>query len=615
MTRLLVADLNASRASAREPYRLLAKQGFQVLVLVPSKWKEAYGESSFEPEPPLAGLEVKALRPLFNGRYHRVRFQSLEKAVAQFQPDHLWIHAEPENFLAAQALAARDRACPRAELSLVSWRNLEYRRGGLPYKGAWLHQKIEDHLKAGGARLLCYNEDAARIMGGLGFKVIPTRMGVSLRNFSPGSKSAARRALGLHGAGKVAGFAGRCIAEKGVEDLVAALEDLRGWSLLLIGDGPKLDDWLRLAKAKGVQAEHRRLGSEQMALGLRAMDALVLPSHSSKAWKEQFGRVLVEAMACGTPVIGSDSGAIPQVIGKAGIVFPEGDRRALASALQSIPSKAAGLRKLGLKRAKEYSWPAILPSLKAAFGPSSNALNRVAVQGVGVFTGSRWEALGVFDVMLRSKQSACVFYLNAHTANLAASDPDFRAAFRQADLVLPDGAGVLISARLNRRRLQERLALGDLLAPMAERAGALGQKVFLWGGEPGVAQLASVRLKAKVVGQSHGFQKSREERQQVIGRIKKSGANVVFLGMGSPIQEAMALRLKDEIPGVKAVVCGNAFAFLVGLQQRAPHWMQNSGMEWFWRFMLEPGRLSRRYLVGNTRFLTRAVWERLGGRP
>ncbi len=599
-----MADFNACRAPQQEPYRLLAEAGFEVMLALPQAWQEAHGLAKAELPKPHARLRAALLPLVFNGKYHRVLFAGLSRLVKEFQPDHLWVHAEPENFLALQALRARDRHCPRAALTLVSWRNIDYGRNRLPYRLAGLHQRIEDRLRRSGARLLCYNRDALRIMGGLGFEVASTRMGVSLAHFSPGSKAAARRKLGLKARGRVAGFAGRFLPEKGVSDLIQAAARLKGWSLLLIGDGPARRAWLEQAAAAGVAVEWRVLKHEDMAVGLRAMDLLALPSRSTPAWKEQFGRVLIEAMACGTPVAGSDSGAIPEVIGTSGAVFPEGDVAALARALAA--RKARGLA----ARARHFSWDSIARELRAIFPPLSNRLNSVPVQGVGVFGGGKWEALGVVEMMLRSRQAACVFYLNAHTANLAASDLGFRAELNSAELVLPDGGGVLLAARLMGRPLKERLALGDLVQPMAGRAALLGRPVFLWGGEKGVAEAAASVLPGKIAGCSHGFQDAAGE-EAVIARIRASRAGLVFVGMGSPRQERLCLRLRREIPGIKAVACGNAFTFIAGLQRRAPLWMQRSHMEWLWRLGLEPRRLWRRYLLGNLRFLWRSLWERL----
>ena len=93
---------------------------------------------------------------------------------------------------------------------------------------------------------------------------------------------------------------------------------------------------------------------------MNALDVLVLPSRTTPRWKEQFGRVIIEANACETPVIGSDSGAIPEVIGDAGLVFPERNAEALAAAFKALhadPARARAMGKAGRKQAEErYNW-------------------------------------------------------------------------------------------------------------------------------------------------------------------------------------------------------------------------------------------------------------------
>jgi glycosyltransferase involved in cell wall biosynthesis len=136
------------------------------------------------------------------------------------------------------------------------------------------------------------------------------------------------------------GYAGRLVEEKGLWILLEALAELDGdWRLELYGHGP-LKSALR-SKAISWKLDERvvfatPVASTDVPSRLRRLDALVLPSLTRPNWKEQFGRVLVEAMACGVPVIGSDSGEIPNVIGEAGLCFPEGDASALRDCLSRV---------------------------------------------------------------------------------------------------------------------------------------------------------------------------------------------------------------------------------------------------------------------------------------
>ena len=146
------------------------------------------------------------------------------------------------------------------------------------------------------------------------------------------------------------GYAGRLVNEKGIDTLVGALRRLEPKAeLLVVGDGP-LRQWLELADLGGARLRLvRGTDHSEMAEVYAQMDVLVLPSRTTPTWAEQFGRVLVEAMWCGTPVVGSDSGEIPWVVDATGggEIFPEGDDEALATRLASLRADPERARKLG----------------------------------------------------------------------------------------------------------------------------------------------------------------------------------------------------------------------------------------------------------------------------
>jgi glycosyltransferase involved in cell wall biosynthesis len=207
--------------------------------------------------------------------------------------------------------------------------------------------------------IVCANTEAQTLLRQHGYagqiKVLPA-IGVDLRTFTPGDSA-------LHDRFTIA-FIGRLVAEKGLDTLIDALELLArsavplSVQLLIIGDGPQRAELVRRAAKLGDIVQW--MGAQppaQIALQLRHIAVLVLPSRTTPVWKEQFGRVLVEAMACGVPVVGSNSGAIPEVIGDAGLIFPEGDAAALADCLRHLiasPDLRAELAQRGLARVQEH---------------------------------------------------------------------------------------------------------------------------------------------------------------------------------------------------------------------------------------------------------------------
>ena len=133
------------------------------------------------------------------------------------------------------------------------------------------------------------------------------------------------------------GYAGRLVESKGLRDLMAATRLVPGIDLVIAGDGPMAEEVRREPNVRWLGT----LDRTRMAEFWGEIDAFVLPSRTTRKWAEQFGRVIVEAMAHGVPVIGSTSGAIPEVIGDAGLVFPEGDVVRLAEAIERLRSDAS----------------------------------------------------------------------------------------------------------------------------------------------------------------------------------------------------------------------------------------------------------------------------------
>jgi len=228
------------------------------------------------------------------------------------------------------------------------------------------------------------------------------------------------------------------------------------------------------------------------------------------------------------------------------------------------------------------------------------------------------------DVLRWCLETACSssrarILLTANASHLVAmqDDPALREAAQAADLVTPDGMSLVWAGRLLGGAVPERVAGIDLLEELLAAAPAHGLRVFLLGATPAVMQRLLEHCRTaypglQIAGWRDGYF-TPDQHEAVVRQVAESGADVLFLGMPSPFKDIWAERHRDAL-GVKLIMgVGGAFDVLAGLVPRAPRWMQASGLEWAWRLWLEPGRLWRRYLVGNSRFLWLVTREALIG--
>ena len=243
---------------------------------------------------------------------------------------------------------------------------------------------------------------------------------------------------------------------------------------------------------------------------------------------------------------------------------------------------------------------------------SVTARTRISVLGVEVDKMTCDEVLAAVEQGV-GKDPMMLAYVNAHTLNLAVSDDALRDALNRCDLVMNDGFGLNLAARMRGERFPENLNGSDFTIRLLELAAECGWGVFLLGGEPGIANTAARRLSERIaglriLGTCHGF--TNESDELLVHRIRESGAQLLIVALGSPQQE---LWLSRNLPATAALVGVGVGAFLdfsAGKVKRAPHWMNAVGVEWCFRLAQEPGRLWRRYVMGNPLFLVRAWRDR-----
>ena len=198
--------------------------------------------------------------------------------------------------------------------------------------------------------------------------------------------------------------------------------------------------------------------------------------------------------------------------------------------------------------------------------------------------------------------------VNAHVCNLAASDRVLGGDLAATDLNYADGQSVVWAARCLGLAIPERVATTDLIYPLAAECARLGKKIFLYGGKPGVAQQAAAVLTATAPGlltDSRDGYVPDQETARLIREINASGASILLVGLGDPLQQRWVSLHRGELTVPVVLTCGGLFDHTSGAHRRAPAWLIASGLEWFWRLLLEPKRLARRYLLGNPAFLLR----------
>jgi len=221
---------------------------------------------------------------------------------------------------------------------------------------------------------------------------------------------------------------------------------------------------------------------------------------------------------------------------------------------------------------------------------------------------------------IRGGQRALILNANVHALNLAYSYPRFRAVFQRADLVFCDGAGVLLAARMLNSNLPERITYADWMWQLADLSSTCSFSLFFLGSRPGIAEKAAMRLKEKfpnfnIVGVHHGFfDKARGslENEKVIQLINQVSPDILIVGFGMPLQELWLNENWEHLQVRVALTGGAVFDYISGELKRAPRWMNDHGLEWLGRLLIEPKRLWKRYLIGNPLFIWRILKQKIG---
>lgn len=361
--KILLMDQNLVVPVYRRKWELLAtKPGVEMLAISPSVWIDNYRR--VRPERTASGIfEILALPVMWPGYENRSFYlRGLGRIMRNYQADILIAFKEPLSLFALQALICSRLHSPRSRIILYTWDNLSKGRW-YPYRPAFLYSLIERFTARHADAILAANQEAAEYYSST--YETPVRKvyyGIDLDEYRIDGAEGDVRKVQPRSEVFLVGYIGRVLEMKGVDLLIRAVAQLPDpIRLLIVGEGPALADCKRLANELGLSGRIEFFGSvpaSEVRSYLQRLDALVLPSRTTRTWKEQYGRILIEAMAAGVPLVGSSSGAIPEVIGDSGIVFPEQNIPALASAIMSIyldPALSRAYARAGLKRAEQFS--------------------------------------------------------------------------------------------------------------------------------------------------------------------------------------------------------------------------------------------------------------------
>ncbi|MFZ5988701.1 MAG: WecB/TagA/CpsF family glycosyltransferase [Bacillota bacterium] len=239
--------------------------------------------------------------------------------------------------------------------------------------------------------------------------------------------------------------------------------------------------------------------------------------------------------------------------------------------------------------------------------------NTVDILGIPVDNVTMEEAVNRVEEFLQSSEINTVYTPNAEIMMAAQRDPSLKKILCGANLLVPDGAGVVLASKILKPSLKERVAGFDLTKNLFNRASNKNVRFFFLGGKPGVAEEAAENLKKdniriEVVGIRDGYFPKGEE-DQVINQINSSGADVLLVALGAPRQEKWIHENKKRLNVKVCIGVGGTFDVLAGKTKRAPEFFQKSGLEWLYRLYKEPWRFIR--MLDLPRFILLVIANKL----
>ncbi len=228
---------------------------------------------------------------------------------------------------------------------------------------------------------------------------------------------------------------------------------------------------------------------------------------------------------------------------------------------------------------------------------SNKAVLAVKIFGVRFDNVNADEANKKFISLLSDDRLRTIFTPNTEMIMKAQDDPEFKAILNEGDLVIPDGIGVVLASKIHHLGLTERVPGIELMAMMLEYCNRTGKSIYMFGGQPGVADLAAEKIKAAypnltILGTHDGYYDLAQE-QKIVDDINEKKPDILFVALGAPKQEKWIHRHKRDLNARVAMGVGGSFDVWAGTVKRAPLFFQKTGLEWFYRLLKQPTRIMR----------------------
>lgn len=232
-------------------------------------------------------------------------------------------------------------------------------------------------------------------------------------------------------------------------------------------------------------------------------------------------------------------------------------------------------------------------------------MSRMKFLNIYVDNLSMQEAIERIDQLIINKKPSYVVTPNVDHIVKLEVDSEFQEVYKEADLILTDGMPLIWISKIKKNPIKEKVSGSDLFPEVCKLASQKGYKIFLLGAAEGVAAKAAENLKLKykklnVVGTyspSYGFEKNEDEINKIIDMINEVKPDILAVGLGAPKQEKFLYKFRKKLNVPVSLAIGASIDFEAGNINRAPKWMQKSGLEWFYRLCKEPKRMFKRYLI------------------